>query len=56
MAHISRPKNHHPDIPERDNRPGHVIPIPGYNKAVPGYPGPFGPPMPGPKLGECIKS
>ena len=36
MAHISRPKNHqmsqgiaHPGIPNRGNRPGHVIPIPG---------------------------
>ena len=58
MAHISRPKNHqmnqginHPPMPNRGNRPGHVVPIPGYTKAAPGYPGPFGPPMPGPDLG-----
>ena len=58
MAHISRPKNHqmsqginHPPLPNRGNRPGHVVPIPGYTKAAPGYPGPFGPPMPGPDLG-----
>lgn len=49
MAHISRPKNH-PHIPSRGSRPGHTIPIPGVNKAVPGYPGPFGPPLPGPDL------
>jgi hypothetical protein len=37
-------------IPERGDRPGHQIPIPGYTKSVPGYPG-FGPPLPGPNLG-----
>ena len=48
MAHISRPKNH-PMIPERGNRPGHVVPHGNDGKFVkphPGYPG-YGPPLPG---------
>ena len=49
MAHRSQPKNH-PMIPERGNRPGHVVPHGNdgkYAKPHPGYPG-RGPPMPGP--------
>ena len=49
MAHRSRPKNH-PMIPERGNRPGHVVPHGNDGKIVkphPGYPG-HGPPLPGP--------
>ena len=49
MAHRSQPKNH-PMIPERGNRPGHVVPHGNdgkYVKPHPGYPG-RGPPMPGP--------
>jgi len=37
MAYPSRLKNH-PIIPERGNRPGHSVPIPGWSKPTPGYP------------------
>ena len=56
MAHRSRPKNH-PMIPERGNRPGHVVPHGNDGKIVkphPGYPG-HGPPLPGP-TGKSINT
>ena len=49
MAHRSQPKNH-PMIPQRGNRPGHVVPHGNDGRIVkphPGYPG-YGPPLPGP--------
>jgi hypothetical protein len=54
MAYPSRVKNH-PAIPERGSRPGHAIPIPGWSKATPGYPG-WGPPLPGASDREGARS
>jgi hypothetical protein len=53
MAHRSQIKNH-PMIPERGNRPGHMVPHGNdgrIQKPHPGYPG-HGPPLPGP-TGIC---